>query len=405
MPQTWIVRAGPNDEYQDLSFSCNVVVVGWWRTGDLTEHPTWSDIHTIVQTSYPDVSAFTLDTYTRQLYAFRSIMAVGDYVLLVRSTTPEVAMCEILADYEYRPDLTARHTRPVRWLRRDMHRAEVGVDLFDTPALAVVHHVNKPGVQHRLQRLVGNELASDYPTSDRASERQVEAEVSVETPETSDAYKNLTKNLNYARNLTAAGKHFSELGITKFEISDVYRAAWVQAVAALDQWVRREIHERMLRLANDQSIAKSDRYRSFEISLGAVEDVQAGRRTLHDALDERLRDKLGFTTYQDPVKIRQGFAHITDVASFWNRVAVVLGEQAGGERLGAGDVEQRLRDIAYRRNKIAHEYDEDPLDSSRKRDIGAEATMKTIEFIDQVAAAITLVLGAPSLTNGNPPAA
>lgn len=394
MPQVWIVRAGQDDKFRGLAFARNVIAVGWHEVSDLTNHPSWGTIHTAVKQAYAGVSAFTVDSYTRQLYAFRTIMAVGDIVLWLASTTPDVAVCEITGEYAYRPDLgAARHVRTVRWLQKSLNRSEIGIDLFDIPALSVVHHVNKNGVLSRLKSTIGGATTPTFDVEQEPPTAEPETPTTtVETPETSKAYRNLTKNLNYARNLTAAGKHFSELGITRFEISDIYRAAWVQAVAALDQWVRREIHERMLKLsANPHAIAKPERYRNFELSLGAIEEVQAGARSLQEVLDERLKDRLWFATYQDPGKIRQGFGHVMDVDDFWGRVTRVLNEQAGATH-AAGELEKRLRDIVHRRNKIAHEYDEDPTDSSKKRTIDAEETMRTIELIDQIAAAVTVTL-------------
>lgn len=69
------------------------------------------------------------------------------------------------------------------------------------------------------------------------------------TPAASAPYVNLQRNLNYARSLATAGQHLAQLDVRSFEVDDVFRAAWVQAVAALDHWVRQEVRYRMLRLA------------------------------------------------------------------------------------------------------------------------------------------------------------
>jgi hypothetical protein len=402
MSQAWIVRAGREDEYYERAIADHLIVLGWRRVGDLTAHAGWEDVHRIVKATYPDVTPFTLDSYTRQLYAFRAVMDIGDFVLLIKAKAPDINVGEIVGDYAYRPDLPGPHIRNVRWADKEVNRAEIGVDLFDTPALTAVHHIRKPDAQDRLRRIVGTPAPKvrKSPTRSPTAPAADAPPTKAETPPTSDAYQNLTKNLNHARNLTFAGTNLEELGVTRFEIGDIYRAAWVQAVAALDQWVRREIHERMLRLCETPGKERPERYRSFELTLSAHEDIAAGTISLRQALDDRLSRKLSISTYQDPEKIRQGFGHVIDTTHLWRSVAEVISEQGGGNRtLTAGAIETKLRNIVRRRNKIAHEYDEDPPNSSRKRRINHVETMRAIEFIDQVATAITVVLDeAP--TNG-----
>jgi restriction system protein len=209
---------------------------------------------------------------------------------------------------------------------------------------------------------------------------------------TTNAYANLSRNLNYARNLTSAGSHLEQLQVNLFEVTDVYRAAWVQAVAALDHWVHQEIYDRMLSLTETPTAAKPDGYAKFELPLGVVERVQKGQQTLKNAVKDAMQVNFAYKTYQNPDKIREGLAHIADVKNLWARVANVLNEQVPGSSLSAKQVEQRLREIVQRRNKIAHEYDEDPAKAPAKRHIDVGTTMETIDWLDQLALALLVVL-------------
>ncbi|MDQ7908578.1 hypothetical protein RB614_29010 [Phytohabitans sp. ZYX-F-186] len=386
MTQAWIVRAGRNDEYEDVAFSEDLIAVGWRQVGDLSEQTKISDIRRLVAEAYRSVQPQTRDTYAPQLWALRSSMRRGDLVVLLRARAPEVAVGEIVGDYVYRPDLPASHTRPVRWLRRDVRLSEIGADLATAPALTAIYRISRPDATDRLLSVSGSVAPADLPPPGRNAKV---SEVSGEFR----AADNLRRNLSYARSLATAGSHLERLGVTGFEVKDVYRAAWVQAVAALDHWVRQEIHERMLAMVGDPSRTRPESYRRFELPLEAVEDVQAGKRTLHDAVDGHLRSTLAFATYQNPDKIRDGLRLVADVSNLWQRVATVLSERSGDSSTFTGaEIRRRLGDAVRRRNKIAHEYDEDPAQSPAKRDIDAASTMQTIDWIDQVVEAILIVL-------------
>ncbi len=67
------------------------------------------------------------------------------------------------------------------------------------------------------------------------------------------------------------------------------------------------------------------------------------------------------------------------------------------------EVQQQLRAIVHRRNKIAHEYDEDPANPAVKRPIDAAAATQTIDWIEQVAAALVVVLDQKAVNALSPP--
>lgn len=71
----------------------------------------------------------------------------------------------------------------------------------------------------------------------------------------------------------------------------------------------------------------------------------------------------------------------------------MLTERAGdGLSYNADEVQTRLKEIVTRRNKIAHEYDEDPDNRPHKRAIDAASTTQSVEWIGQLAEAISVVL-------------
>ncbi len=382
--RAWFVRAGKDDEYDDLSFEQGVVAIGWRSVKDLTDATSRAAVAEQVRAAYPGLSKRALESYVVQLNVFRNEMQAGDIVILLRGTAPEIGLGQISGDYGYRPGATARHVRPTEWIHRSLRRSEVP-ELSDPPALSVVYLVASKSALAELEKLTGAPAPSEagHPPSGLTPE--------ISSLATSAAYENLRQNLQYARNLTSAGSHLEKLKVSLFEVTDVYRAAWVQAVAAIDHWVHQEICDRMVRLAADPAARRPGAYARFQLPLELVEKVQTGQLALPDAVNQSVKASLAYKTYQNPEKLKEGLAHVADVSNLWQRVAMVLSEQTTVAVTGQ-QVQARLKNIVNRRNRIAHEYDEDAANPPAKRGIDAETTMQTIEWLDELAVALLVVL-------------
>lgn len=396
MTQAWIIRAGRGDRYEKVAFGDNVVAIGWPATGDLTPHTTLTAVRDVVWAAYPRVEAKSAESYAVQLLAFRSRICEGDLVLLLRQTSPDVAIGWVTGPYRYRADLGAgiHHTRAVHWSRVDLPRALVARELGNLPPLTTVVQIASVDIIDRLRQMTGD--AVTLPSTEDVDTTGVGIPAGaneLETPQAPTPFSNLQRNLNYARNLATAGQHLAQLQVGAFEVPDVFRAAWVQSVAALDHWVRQELRSRMLLLASQPGGARPAGFTSFPMSLGLMEAVRAGDLTLVEAIDRQLRETRSHLTYQHPDKIREALALVSDVKGLWDRVATVLSERAGdGVVFSGSGVRQQLREIVIRRNKIAHESDEDPANPESKRSIDAASATQTIDWIEQLAAAILVVL-------------
>ncbi|ETK34632.1 hypothetical protein [Microbispora sp. ATCC PTA-5024] len=217
-------------------------------------------------------------------------------------------------------------------------------------------------------------------------------------PASTPAFGDFQQNLAYARQMVEGGRHLSNLGVRSFDTDDLYRAAWVQAVAALDHWVHEEIYHRAVVLAQSPDSGKPPRFRDFEIPMGLMEDVTSRRKTLDAAFRAHLRTSLGWRSFQNPDKIREAFALVSDVP-LWNEVARVLNaERADGPRTTRQAVVEELAAIVRRRNKISHEADRDPDRPGRRSAISAEEIRHAIEYVEAVAAAILVALDGPPET-------
>jgi restriction system protein len=386
MMQAWIIRSLRQDGYEKLAFDREFVAIGWAATGDLMAISDQAQIRQAVRAGYPFVERESADSYAEQLFQFRVAMTQGDLVLLFRRSTPDVAVGWIVGNYQYRTDLPGdiRHVRSVRWVRLDLSRALVERELIAVPTLAMVWRIGREEIIGRIRELI----ESDAPASTIE-----DALVSPTVSEELKPFADLQRNLNYARSLATAGQHLAQLEVGAFEVSDVFRAAWVQGVAGLDHWVRQEVRIRMRRLAHRPGGSKPKRFSAFPIPLGQIERVLQSDASLVEVIDEQFSQTRGHLTYQHPDKIRDAFLLVSDVKDLWNKVAKVLSERAEeGAMIRGPDVHTRLVEIVRRRNKIAHEYDEDPAKAPAKQSIDAATVIQTLDWIEQLAAAILVVL-------------
>lgn len=385
MAQVWILRSLHAEGYERLAFDRGLVAVGWDAVGDLTSRVDQPQIHEAVRAGYPFVERESAIAYADQLFKFRSVMTRGDTVLLLRRTSPEVAIGSITSEYKYRSDLldNVHHVRSVQWTRIDVPRVVVERELASSPPLMMVFLVDRADIVDRLQTLLqGDSLTV---TNGVSGQRNISEETK--------PFANLQRNLNYARSLATAGQHLAQLKVGAFEVPDVFRAAWVQGVAALDYWVRQEVRTRMLQLARHPGGTKPKGFSTFEIPLGQIERVLQSHVSLVDVLDEHLAQTRGHLAYQHPDKIRDAFLLVSDSKDLWNKVAMVLSGRVGeGATVTGTDVRGQLVEIVRRRNKIAHESDEDPDNPPTKRPIDAASVTQAIDWIEQVAAAILAVL-------------
>lgn len=393
-----MVRAGRAGQHEAPALKSGCVLLGFPRVPDLTSSETKAEIAKVLRRVHPDATPSRIGNWAAQLYAFRTRMQKGDLVVMPRKSVSAIAIGEITGDYRYLGSPTeidgAAHSRSVRWLRDDIPRTTIGKDLLNSlGAIMTVCRIARNDAAVRIRHLADH--GEDPGVIDARTSGAMAGEQDDETGAgaATDAFDQLRTNLEYARSLARAGVDLERLGVTAFEVTDVYRAAWMQCVAALDHWVHQEVHRRMIELAAQPDAAKPDRYRKFNITMEVLERVHQRREPLDEVLGHYVRDVLGRETYQQPDRIRDAFSLVSDVDRLWERVATELSDQSADEvRIDASAIKQRLRDVVYRRNKIAHEYDEDLTSPDGRQPIDATTVADTIDWIELLAETILVVV-------------
>lgn len=203
------------------------------------------------------------------------------------------------------------------------------------------------------------------------------------------AFTELRGNLAYARNLVSGGRHLEHLQVGAFDVADLYRAAWVQAVSALDHWVHREVYDRALGFALNVAVPRPKRFLALKIPMQMFEDVHHHSQTLPEVFAAHLRAQFGHLSFQAPDKIKEALAHVAEV-QLWPEVARRLSDGTTSDQ-----VQSLLKEIVGRRNRIAHEADRDPAQVHDKQAITAQATSEVIEHVQRIATAILHVIGPP----------
>jgi hypothetical protein len=218
----------------------------------------------------------------------------------------------------------------------------------------------------------------------------VEAEFQVET---TTAFSELQRNLDYARDLVRGGRFLERLKVGAFDVSDLYRAAWVQAVSALDHWVHRELYDRALAFALQVSVERPAKFLRIEVPMSLFEDVLHHSKTMEDVFRSHLRSQYGHLSFQHPEKIKGAISMVSD-ASLWLGVAKRMGKE-NGKPFTPKSVQDKLIDIVKRRNRIAHETDRDHQAGGIRTPIRDGEVTETIDWLERVASAILAVIGPP----------
>ncbi|GAA4512863.1 hypothetical protein GCM10023191_079210 [Actinoallomurus oryzae] len=268
--------------------------------------------------------------------------------------------------------------------------------------------ITEAGIQ-ALEEFPGDELyralGRQYRARRQASETRTYADPKrVPTP-FSDAqedsnghlapFDQFQRNINYARQLIQGGQNLEHLKVGAFDVTDLYRAAWSQAVAAIDHWVTREIVDRGVVLALRPGVPRPAKFDKLTMPVALFEKIHHHSEPLAEVFRAHLEREFEYKTFQSPEKIQEGFAHVSEV-KLWVKVAEILTNEDPRSPVTSDEVRARMREIARRRNNIAHTADHNPDQPDQKLPISADEAEETIAWLESIALAIQQALGDPA---------
>ncbi|MFB7088067.1 hypothetical protein [Streptomyces sp. NPDC056296] len=216
--------------------------------------------------------------------------------------------------------------------------------------------------------------------------------MAVSAPQTRQ-FEAFMTNLSYARRMVKAGRMLTPFRSPTIDIDDFYRAAWVQAVAAIDHWLHEEVLRRVAELTAKDSPEMPPQLRRYELPLHRVEAVRRGEVTLSEAVVEHLREKLAVQALQHPGKISEVLRLVTE-KKVWYEAAGCLNQHffQGRTTFNEKKLRSRYLEITQRRNRIAHDADLVDGDLKQRRPIDEAEVTDAIDWIERIALAIAHVL-------------
>jgi hypothetical protein len=189
-------------------------------------------------------------------------------------------------------------------------------------------------------------------------------------------YAQFQSNIARSRELVGLGKAIAGITVGTVDAADMYRAALVQSVAALDSYV----HDVVLDYAVD--IVKGVRGPGSATRVGLDVTAVGSLTTATSPVELELRaraainERLSRETYQKPDDVAQAFAMV-GVPGLW---AAAFGNSAGA-------VKRNLNLVVGRRNRIVHRCDLDPAGT------GTVLTLTDTDALDAITTVESAVAG------------
>ena len=129
-PQVWLMKHGPNGEYESTALEQGVALLGFQEYPSM-EGKTAEQIGEMATALYPDRSVHENAADVSQLRMFACRMQIDDSIVVSLHNQPgQIAIGRIAGAYEFRDiDGEPRHTRRVQWLIESIAKTTVGEHL------------------------------------------------------------------------------------------------------------------------------------------------------------------------------------------------------------------------------------------------------------------------------------
>jgi len=203
---------------------------------------------------------------------------------------------------------------------------------------------------------------------------------------TSPNLREFEENIQYARDLIAGGIALLRQAVQDFPAhpEDLYRAAWSQAVSAMDHWLHDELIERAVVLANDLGNVRTSRMNDLKVPFAEVERMRGTsfpvvfREFLVKEFERRSFH--GTTDISDGMKL---VCHLTP-DQLWNAIGRAFS-------LPKDQAKQRHNGVIKRRNDISHRADRDA--SGRRQPMTSVEVTAAVDWIDTLVHELYGLLG------------
>lgn len=130
----WVCKGGKRGERESRFIENNVIAIGFGLLNDLSKIKSRSELKSLYRKVWPDASEGRIRNHVGQIYAFSTKVKIGELVVVPMRTSGTIWIGEIQSGYKFRTDLGVdmRHTRDVKWIRKNVPRNEFDQDLLYT---------------------------------------------------------------------------------------------------------------------------------------------------------------------------------------------------------------------------------------------------------------------------------
>jgi len=156
----WLVRAGKTGQQEDVALDKGLAVIGWEDLPDLSDVHSREELEELYRKVYPDDKPKAVTNRVAQIWAFRSRIQVDDLVALPLKKQSAIAIGRITGPYKYQAKALegVRHTRPVKWIRKDLPRTALDQDLlYSLGAFMTVCQIQRNQAEERIEKIIEGE--------------------------------------------------------------------------------------------------------------------------------------------------------------------------------------------------------------------------------------------------------
>lgn len=153
----WLVRAGKSGQQEDVALDKGLAAIGWGELPDLSQIQSREDLEQLYRNVYPGDKSKTVTNRVSQIWAFRQRIQEGDLVALPLKKQSAIAIGRVTGPYKYRANAAdgVLHTRPVKWIRKDLPRAALDQDLlYSLGAFMTVCQIRRNQAEERIRAIM-----------------------------------------------------------------------------------------------------------------------------------------------------------------------------------------------------------------------------------------------------------
>lgn len=198
------------------------------------------------------------------------------------------------------------------------------------------------------------------------------------------AIDTLKLNIQSVKHIDIVYQYLSNNNIKTIDLSELLRAEIVLAVSALDNFISDILLFGLVETFEGKRNIDAELSRSFnEFQIDMLTLIQTNSATSKEdksiILANYIRKVNSKKPYQDPKQIESALL-LLGIKQIWTKLGIELSMK--GE-----DISRELANIAWQRNKIAHEADINFM-TQMKRVRDSLTTLQAIEFIEKLCVAI-----------------